>query len=190
EFSDLDFLVHEADLFKAEDILTGCGYRAQFPDRDYRSAFVSYQGQYAFTHDQTGICVDLHWLLSRKSVALPLQIADVWSKLRQVAIAGRMVSTLSHDDLVLFLATHGTKEGWSRLLWVCDFAQLLRTSKDMDWGELLERARRSRSSGPLLLATVLASTLLHSPAPAELLHKARNNSAVHALPQKPRPTFL
>jgi Uncharacterised nucleotidyltransferase len=190
EFSDLDLLVHEADLFKVEDILTSCGYRAQFPDRGYRSAFVSYQGQYAFTHEQTGICVDLHWQLSSKSVALPLQIADVWSKLRQVAIAGRMVSTLSDDDLVLFLATHGTKEGWRRLLWICDFAQLLRTSKDIDWGQLLERARRFRTSGPLLLATVLASILLDSPAPAELLHKARNNSAVQAMAEKARRRLL
>ena len=48
EFSDLDIIVREADLSKAEDILTARGYQADFANRDYRSAFLSYQGQYAF----------------------------------------------------------------------------------------------------------------------------------------------
>ena len=53
EFSDLDLLVHESDLRKTESILTACGYRADFPDQDYRLAFVSYQGQYAFRDSET-----------------------------------------------------------------------------------------------------------------------------------------
>ena len=118
EFSDLDVMVHQADLREAEDILIACGYVAQFPDRDYRSTFFSYHGQYGFSHGETGICVDLHWQLSSKGVAFPVQSAEVWSKLRQVTIAGRTVLTLADDDLVLFLAAHGTKEGWRRLIWV------------------------------------------------------------------------
>src|SRR5262245_24769452 len=48
EFSDVDLLVHKGDVRKAENILLSCGYQADFADRDYRSAFVGYQGQYAF----------------------------------------------------------------------------------------------------------------------------------------------
>lgn len=192
EFSDLDVMVHQADLCKAEDILIDCGYVAQFPDRDYRSTFVSYQGQYAFCHSQAGIfCgVDLHWQLSSKGVAFPVQSAEVWSKLRQVAIAGRTVLTLADDDLVLFLAAHGTKEGWRRLIWVSDFAELLRRCQGLDWAEVLDRAHRSHSSRSLLLAIDLASTLLDAPAPANLINKARNNSAVRALSEKARLRML
>jgi hypothetical protein len=190
EFSDLDVIVKEADLSKAEDILTARGYQADFPDRDYRSAFLSYQGQYAFRHSNTGISVDLHWRLSSKSVAFPLHSTEIWSRLEKVTIAARTILTLAHDDRALFLAAHGAKEGWRSLNWVCDFAEFLRTSGDVDWGELLERARRSHSSRPLLLATLLASTLLDAPAPAELLYKARNSSAVQALAEKARRGML
>ena len=74
EFSDLDVIIHEADLPKAEDILTARGYQADFPDRDYRSAFLSYQGQYAFRNSNTGISIDLHWRLSSKGVSIPTSI--------------------------------------------------------------------------------------------------------------------
>jgi hypothetical protein len=191
EFSDLDVIVHQADLCEAEDILIACGYVAQFPERDYRSTFVSYHGQYAFCHSQTGICgVDLHWRLSSKGVVFPVQSAEVWSKLRQVTIAGRTVLTLADDDLVLFLAAHGTKEGWRRLIWVSDFAELLRKCQDINWAAILDRAYRSHSARPLLLAILLASTLLDAPAPKELIDKAHNNSAVRALAEEARLRML
>jgi hypothetical protein len=190
EFSDLDVLIHQADLCEAENCLITCGYVAQFPDRDYRSAFLSHHGQYAFSHVETGICVDLHWQLSSKGVAFPVQSAEVWSKLRQAMIAGRMVPTLADDDLVLFLAAHGTKEGWRRLIWVADFAELLRKRQDIDWAEILHRAHRSHSSRCLLLAIHLASTLLDAPAPSDLIDRARDNSIVRAISEKARRRML
>ena len=78
EFCDLDVSSMRRTSSKAEALMADCGYLAQFPDRDYRSAFVSYQGQYAFRHGQTGITVDLHWELSGKGVAFPVQSAEVW----------------------------------------------------------------------------------------------------------------
>src|SRR3974390_983227 len=169
EFSDLDILVQEADLSKAEDILTGCGYEADFADRDYRSAFLRYQGQYAFRNSQSGISVDLHWRLSSKGVAFPLRLAEVWSRLEKVKIAGHTVPTLAHDDMALFLSAHGTKEGWRSLVWVCDFAEFLRKYQDIDWMAIFDRAQRSHSLRPLLLASTLASTMLNAPVPAVLI---------------------
>jgi hypothetical protein len=188
EFSDLDVIVHERDLFKAENILTACGYEADFADRDYRSAFLSYQGQYAFR--RSNISVDLHWRLSSKGVAFPLQVAEIWARLENVKIAGRTVPTLAHDDLMLFLAAHGTKEGWRSLVWVCDFAEFLRKYQNIDWMPILDRAQRSHSMRPLLLAITLASELLDAPAPEALIETARKNAAVQALAKEAKVGML
>jgi hypothetical protein len=184
EVSDLDVIVHESDLNKAEDILTACGYQAAFPNRYYRSAFLSHHGQYAFRHTQTAIWVDLHWRLSGKGVAFPIEAAEIWPKLVQVTIAGRTVPTLAPDDLALFLAAHGTKEAWRRLQWVCDFAELLRKYQDIDWAAVLDRAQRSHSSRALLLAVLLSSKLLGATVPMKLLNLALNNPAVRALAEQ------
>jgi hypothetical protein len=37
EFCDLDLIVHQEDLSKAENILAACGYRASFLDKDFRT---------------------------------------------------------------------------------------------------------------------------------------------------------
>ena len=186
EFSDLDVLIHEADLPEAEDILTARGYQADFPDRDYRSAFLSYQGQYAFRNSDSGISIDLHWRLSSKGVTFPLQLAEIWPRLEQVTICGRTVLTLARDDLALFLAAHGTKEGWKSLNWVCDFAEFLRQYRDIDWSKIFERAHQAHCSRALLLAINLAFTLLDAPVPADLIDEARANSAVQSLSEKAR----
>jgi hypothetical protein len=182
EFSDLDVIVAKDNLSKAQDILLARGYQADFTDRDFRAAFQSYQGQYAFRHGNTGIAVDLHWRLS--GAAVPLTLAAIWPRLEQVTIAGRTVFTLSQDDLALFLAEHGTKEGWRSLIWVCDFAEVVRKYKDIDWGAVLDRAQRRNSSRSLLLAIALASTLLDAPAPVALIARAHKNSAVRKLAEK------
>ena len=190
EFCDLDLLIRVQDLAKAEDILLACGYTAQFPDRDYRTAFLSYHGQYAFRRGQGDLWVDLHWQFSQDGAVFPLQATEVWPRLIEETVAGRTVPSLAHDDQALFLAAHGTKEGWRSLLWLCDFAEFLRRYQDLDWIVILERAARSHSSRQLLLAIELAATLLDAPAPAELLDQARNSSAVQSLARRAREGML
>src|SRR5262249_3601818 len=156
EFGDLDIIVHEADLCKAEDILIADGYEADFPDRDFRFAFLRYSGQHRFRNTETGIWVDLHWRLTSKGMAFPIQSAELWLKLSQVTIAGKTIPTLAHDDLALFLAAHGTKSGWQNLIWVCDFAELLHKYQDLDWIAAFKRAQIARCSRSVLLACFLA----------------------------------
>ena len=119
-------------------------------------------------------------------MVFPLRAAEVWPRLIEETVAGRTVPSLAHDDQALFLAAHGTKEGWRSLLWLCDFAEFLRRYQDLDWIAILERAARSHSSRQLLLAIELATTMLDAPAPAELIEKARNSSAVQSLARRAR----
>jgi hypothetical protein len=186
EFYDLDIMVREMDVCTAEDILKSCGYQPVYPNKDYRSAFLAYHGQYMYRLGQTGVFVDLHWRLSNKGTTLPLRAAQIWRKLEQVTIAGRPVPTFGRDDLVLFLAAHGTKEGWKNLIWVCDFAELLRNCPDIDWSALVRQARRSRFSRALLVTILLANRLLDAPVPLDLLNRAANDTAVRNRVEKIR----
>jgi putative nucleotidyltransferase-like protein len=185
EFSDLDVLVPEEHVSDAERILARLEYRADFSeDQQYRSAFLRYQGQYAFRNRKTAISVDLHWQLSSRGIKFPIQPKELWPRLKKVTLAGRMIPTLADDDLALFLAAHGTKERWRDLIWLCDFAELLKNRSGLDWNAVFHRAERSHLSRPLLLGMFLASSLLSAPAPAELVDRARQNPAVRSLARK------
>lgn len=189
EFSDLDLLVPEEHVPGAEHILEDLGYQADFSDQ-YRAAFLRYQGQYAFRNRKTAISVDLHWQLSSKGIEFPLHSSELWSRLKGVPLAGRVIPTLADDDLALFLAAHGTKERWRDLIWLCDFAELLRNSGNIDWNVVFHRAERAHLSRPLLSGIFLASSLLGAPASAELVDRARQNPAVQSLAKKAMAAML
>jgi hypothetical protein len=99
-------------------------------------------------------------------------------------IANQPVPTLAPDDLAPFLAGQGMKEGWRKLIWVCDFAELLRKYRNINWTAVLERAQQANYSRSLLLGSFLAHHLLDAPAPLGLLNKARDDSAVQILAEE------
>src|SRR5262245_41496641 len=124
ELRDLSIMVPEAELCKAGDMLVACGHYGAFRDREHRSAFLKSPSQYVFRHAHTGITVHLCSRLSNESMAFPLQAWEIWARLRHVMVANQPVPTLAPDDLAPFLAAQGMKEGWRKLIWVCDFAEL------------------------------------------------------------------
>ena len=184
DFGDLDFLVNAADVNKSETLLVNAGYDPTCADEDFRSTFLGYQCEYTYRHRRTGIILDLHWRLPAKGGD------EIWSRLTSQPIFGRLVPTFGRDDLILFLAVHGTKDGWSCLKHVCDFTEALRTYGDIDWTTIVAMAKQSRSIRPLLLAILLASRLLDAPVPKDLLRKAQKNSALTALAVAAEARFL
>jgi hypothetical protein len=179
EYSDIDLIVHEADLETAESCLRSRGYRAKSGDRSYRNAFLAYQNQYIFQTDE--VMIDLHWDFSTKGVPFPLQAREIWDNLETVSIAGRDIPTLGRHELAILLAGHGTRHRWISLGWVCDFADFIRAYPEIDWTGLWRRAAQKNCGRPILLGCTLASRLLDAPVDAELLACADRGSAVQAL---------
>jgi hypothetical protein len=181
EVSDLDLIVPETAARQAETMLTSCGYVALLPDRNYRSTFQRYQGQYGFRHAQTFLTVDLHWRFSSAAIPFALDATEIWNRLAYVSLCGQTVPTLARDDLALFLAAHGAKDGWTRLKWLCDFAGFITGNQNIQWEVIMSRAQHAHASRAVLLAVLLASNLLVAPVPAPLLARARTDRAVCSL---------
>jgi hypothetical protein len=181
EVSDLDLIVPETATCQAERMLTSCGYVPILPDRNYRSAFQRYQGQYGFRHAQTYLTVDLHWRFSSVGIPFALGSTEIWNRLGHVSLCGQTVPTLARDDLALFLAAHGAKDGWTRLKWLVDFAVYICGNQDIQWEAIMRRAQHAHASRAVLLAVLLASDLLDAPVPTRVLARARADKAVCSL---------
>lgn len=168
EYSDLDLIVPEREMERAEQVLAGRGYRNAQGDRAFRQAFLRHQRQYALVREGFDAAIDLHWDFTVDPLPFPLRPAEIWSRLAFVSIGGRSVPTLAGEELALLLAGHGTKEGWRNLGWVCDFAMLAERVPDLDWSRIHERARRNRTGNAILLAFAIAHLLLETPLPPPL----------------------
>jgi hypothetical protein len=178
EFHDIDLIVHETDVRAAEDALESCGYRAAQGNREYRQAFLGYQRQYMFKDSNTVLAIDLHWDFTSKSVPFPLQTSEIWNALSSVPIADRSVPVFGREQLAIFLAGHGAKEGWRSLVWVCDFAAFHQKQPDLNWNGLWERLNQKNRGRPILLGLCLAAELLGITVDTKLLRQARRDPKV------------
>jgi Uncharacterised nucleotidyltransferase len=168
EYHDIDVIVPEHQVDRAEGVLEKRGYRPMFRDRRFRRFFQGYQGQCEFQRPGSAAALDLHWSFSGSFVPFPLRVDDPWDRLTTVAIAGVDVPAMRPRELALLLAGHGTKEGWRSLMWVRDFAVLVAQHPDLDWADIHGEARSNGCGDSVLLACALAQRVLSTPAPPAL----------------------
>ncbi|HEY4168539.1 MAG TPA: nucleotidyltransferase family protein, partial [Reyranella sp.] len=180
EYNDLDLIVPEADVPRAEDLLAARGYRPEFPERSFRRFFQNQQGQTSFRRDGGTVDLDLHWTFSGSFLPFPLQEGEIWNRLTSVSVAGIDVPALAPADTVLLLAGHGTKEGWRLLMWLRDFAFAVERWRDLDWADIHRRAGRNGCGNSVLLACALAERVLSTPAPSALAQAVAASGRVAA----------
>ena len=162
---DLDIWVHPRDFAAAGRLLEAGGFiprivlspveaeahRRAGWDRSYRSA----EGDYV---------VELCTGVAPRYFVRPPDADCLWERSREVMLGGVPVRVPAPDALLELLCLHGTKHGWSRLLWVADVAALLRRHQ-LDGGALDEAFRGHGTSGMVVLGTSLAHRLLGAEVP-------------------------
>ncbi len=182
EFIDLDVLVHTQDVPKAKELLTSLGYRPDYqltPAQE--AAFLRYEREYTFVHNDTSDILELHWQLAPRTLSVSVNTDHVWERLMQVSLGGHTVLAFSPEDLLMYLCAHGSGHLWARLAWICDVAQVIDVYEGMDWEQLVTRASASGSERILFLGLLLASDLLEANLPESVSNKVRADAAVGAL---------
>jgi hypothetical protein len=176
ESNDIDIIVEKKQVAKAESILDSLGYKPAYGSQSFRDTFLAYQRQFAFVRQAPMLVIDLHWDFTRAHVPFPITPAEIWSGAERIEIGGHLVPTLGRNDLALFLAGHGAKEGWRSLGWVCDFAMFLEKYPDLDWASLLHRAAQKQCGRCILVGCKLAAHLFGTRVPEDLLRRAESRA--------------
>jgi hypothetical protein len=164
-YGDLDILVREKDAGSACDALAALGFRATgtLSPAQLR-AFRRYSGQdIVFKGD---IAVEPHWALAPRTLALRIDYDGLWARAREIDLDGQPVFCFGPEDLVTVLCLHGSKEQWTRLLWVADLAHMIAAGPALDWQVLLMRAQAQGILRMVLIALVLAGEVMELPAAA------------------------
>ena len=158
-YRDLDILVRGRDADAACDALTALGFRnADAFTPAQRAAFRRYSGQDIVFGD--GVAVEPHWALAPRTLSLEVDHDALFARARDVALGGGTVRCFGAEDLVAVLCLHGSKEQWTRLLWIADLAHMIAAAPGLDWDALLARARAQGCLRMVLIGLVLAAALL------------------------------
>ena len=179
-FTDLDLLVHRADVERAVALLSTSGYRHIALDRTLEYE-LTYATAACFVPSDGGpsvFSVDLHWgLVSFPAGATPRTIdaEEVWTRAVEAWRGGVSLLELCQEDLLLYLALHlAVHHPFVGFVWRLDMALLLRRPPGyFDWPSILERARRWGVRGALYFALRVVEEDLSFTAPAGVLSELK-----------------
>jgi putative nucleotidyltransferase-like protein len=177
EFFDLDILVDVADVPRATEVLIAKGYRCQtqLTPPQLRS-YLSSGCELCF--EGNGVAVELHWRIAPRMYSFPFGFSDLWERRQTLEFGEQAIATLSPEDLLLVLCVHAMKHCWNSLCWVMDVAELLRTTLELDWRLVMQRASDIGAKRVLLLGLALAHELLSAPLPESVEKTLREDRAL------------
>ncbi len=173
EYSDVDVLVSRADARAAQALLLDSGYKPT-PEREpplsrqfvQSDVFFELEYEHTFTKETPTGVIDLHWQIQPHHV-LPLDFDVVLQHVEPISIERRTVQTISSNLSIIVLSAHASKHYWTRLLWVCDIAEMAENSAkcNLNWSVVKCLADDLGVTSMVVLALNLANQLFGSPLP-------------------------
>jgi hypothetical protein len=182
QFSDLDLLVSRLDIGKVKVLLKSEGWSASYAltPRQER-AHLARTCELGFDLADPRVYLDVHWRFAADYLGGGPDAGLALARRRRVNMGNATAPSLDPEDMLLVLCVNGAFHLWSRLLMVCDVAELVQTHQRWDWPWLVERARSQGLLRMLLLGLTLAAELLEAPVPWEVGALAQRDPAVGAL---------
>jgi hypothetical protein len=180
---DLDLLIHYRHRTRATTILLERGYEPTTASPADGTPAVSDYYEYHFERPTDGMVLELRWRLTQPRFRRDLDMDWVWPRRRTAMLAGAEVPNMSPEITLLVLCMHGSKHVWARLLWICDVAQLLHVSPDLDWKDAIHEARKSGLWRALALGVLLAHRIAGAPVPQSILQRFESDTAACNLTQ-------
>jgi len=153
QYTDLDFVLRDADVLRATETLISLGYDAKVPPSAIRAGRPA--GEYAFTQLASKLLVELHTEKTFRYYPQLLSVDELLTRKTNVRLGEQEVPALSVEDELLLISIHGAKHFWERLLWIADVAALI-THEPIDWDRAATIAREVDAQRMLRLALLLA----------------------------------
>jgi Uncharacterised nucleotidyltransferase len=180
EFGDLDIMILERDIPRAQDLIRRDGYDFVFlKDVSKLADYVRSNRELQF-HRSDGARLELHWRFALQLACVKHDPERFLQRFEMIWLAGVQVPSLPLEVYFLILSLHGTKHKWGQLKLICDIAEILRQT-DLDWQYVLHEADDLGLKRMLAVGILLAEDPLGAVAPQELAQGLKIDRAARAL---------
>jgi len=191
EFEDLDIIVPERDLIKADEAIAALGYRAKFPPAFlHEKSALRAPAEFSYLDQTRHILAELHTERTMRHFPVPPKLDDFAKRMIPVQVSGHEVRTFSAEDALVVLCVHGAKHFWDRLSWIADLAGLIRMYPRLNWNDVSRRAESLKSQSMLHSGLILAEVLLEAPLPHELSARMKRDAAAALIAQEAQSRLL
>ena len=143
-FSDLDFLISADEFERAKQALGEIGYRAATEQSPaIERLWLRTGNERSFDGAVGKNLVELQWALLPHFYSIVLPVEDLLARAGRTVVGGCEVPCLSPEDSLLVLCLHAAKHLWSRLIWLSDIVETLRSqgqAQAIDYALVFSRA--------------------------------------------------
>jgi hypothetical protein len=187
QFSDLDILIQKQDVLRARDLIVSQGYRPHFRLTDVSAEpYLKSQNELSFTRHDGKVIVELQWEIAPRYFSFPIPSQYLWERLKSFSRKDLEFWTLPPEIELIIICVHGAKDQWTRLLWICDVAELIRKNDGLDWDWVIRLSSTLGSLRMLFLGLFLANDLLNASIPGEVMQQVEGDPRVRRLARQVR----
>jgi len=184
---DIDLLIHYRHLMQSTALILARGYELKTSVRADGMPDGSEGYEFHFERQTDGMVLELCWRLdlTPSRFRRDLDLDWVWPRRRVAMLAGAEVPNLDSETTLLILCMHGSKSIhiWSRLIWICDVAQLLASTPDFKWKETIREAKESGLWRALALGVLLANRITDVEVPRDVIESFESDTTALKLAQ-------
>ncbi|MFA6189062.1 MAG: nucleotidyltransferase family protein [Sulfuricurvum sp.] len=165
QFSDLDLLVEQSDMYKSLELLSNTGYISQYPIAFLKNNTLLTVGKdFPTTNTKNNVLIEFHWRLFLDRHIKKSNINLFGDSNYRCMINNVSVETLELGALLLYLLLHGSKHYWERAEWIVDIDRLIRRhGEDIDWNALSSMAQEMEIEFMFYLGLAMSYELFDTP---------------------------
>lgn len=164
---DIDVLIPIDQLEGVEELLLDQGYEKDDYIKTVLNDWKWRHHHVVYVHPKNGIKLEVHWRLHPGPAKEP-SFNELWERRNRSNLTSFPLYTLLEEDLFIYLLTHGSRHGWSRIRWLDDINKLM--NKDINWTEIHKLLKKYHSIQIGGQGLVLTSQLLNSSIPPQVTY--------------------
>jgi Uncharacterised nucleotidyltransferase len=165
---DIDLLIRAQDLARARAAVRELGYSPHAAHREaHERDYLKSGYELVFDGEAGPNLLELQWAIQPRFYAIDFGIEGMFRRAVTIEVAGHRVKTLCSEDLLLTLSAHAAKHVWSRVVWLCDIAQLT-ALPSLNWEWVAGEAGDLGISRIVNVTLLLANRLLDALLPASM----------------------
>lgn len=142
EFGDIDIYVNKSEIGNVKKLLMEEGYEPELKlDASKEAYYLKSQRELKFIKDD--IKIEIHWNVSGVSFSFPQETFFPINPdyIKTITVNNQKIKSFSNEDLVLILSLHVAGHLWSRLSWLCDISELIRSTDYLNWRFIVNKAK-------------------------------------------------
>ena len=189
QFGDIDILVKKLEVVKIKELMISSGYKLYEPINVDDSYYMKLEPEYQFIDKNMDIIVEIKWNYHGNFFSLPEP--DILSnELENIHMNNYKFPTFSPANQLLILCIHNAKHNWDGLSWICDLSEFLKSQRDIEWSEILEKAEKLCIKRVLLINLKLAVDLFELKIPDEISYLMNDDKYVKKVSNQVKNRFF